>query len=138
MGTTERFWNDVNRHLVRYGATFTPRIIERAAGSYVFDSHGSAILDFTSGQMSAILGHSHPDVVEAVARSMSTLDHLFSGMLSHPVVDLAARLAETLPAPLSRTLLLTTGAEANEAAIKMAKLCTGGTRSCPSTGRGTA
>ena len=121
----ETFWDDAERHLVRYGATFTPRIIERAAGSYVHDSDGRAILDFTSGQMSAILGHSHPDVVAAVAGSMASLDHLYSGMLSRPVVELATRLAETLPESLSRTLLLTTGAEANEAAIKMAKLCTG-------------
>ena len=53
------------------------------------------------------------------------LDHLFSGMLSRPVVELARRLAETLPEPLEKALLLTTGAEANEAAIRMAKLVTG-------------
>jgi len=121
----EIFWNDAERHLVRYGATFTPRVIERAAGSYVYDAAGTPILDFTSGQMSAILGHSHPDVVATVTDSIGSLDHLFSGMLSRPVVDLAKRLSETLPASLSRVLLLTTGAEANEAAIKMAKLATG-------------
>jgi len=120
------FWNDVERHVTRYGPRFTPRIIERAAGSYVYDSAGAAILDFTSGQMSAILGHSHPDIVAAVTRAMTTLDHLFSGMLSRPVVDLAVRLSSTLPDALSKTLLLSTGAEANEAAIKMAKLYTGG------------
>jgi 2,2-dialkylglycine decarboxylase (pyruvate) len=123
--TTDTFWDDVERHVVRYGATFTPRIIESAAGSYVHDSDGRAILDFTSGQMSAILGHSHPDIVRAVSRSIATLDHLFSGMLSRPVVDLATRIATTLPHPLTKTLLLTTGAESNEAAIKMAKLYTG-------------
>lgn len=122
---TESFWDDVDRHVVRYGAAFTPRIIERAAGSYVYDSDGTAILDFTSGQMSAVLGHSHPDIVRAVSRSVASLDHLFSGMLSRPVVDLARRLAATLPHPLTKTLLLTTGAESNEAAIKMAKLYTG-------------
>ncbi|WP_344920335.1 aspartate aminotransferase family protein [Streptosporangium oxazolinicum] len=115
----------MERHLIRYGATFTPRIIERAAGSYVYDDAGTAILDFTSGQMSSILGHSHPDVVATVSRSISSLDHLYSGMLSRPVVDLANRLASTLPDGLSRTLLLSTGAESNEAAIKMAKLYTG-------------
>jgi 2,2-dialkylglycine decarboxylase (pyruvate) len=119
------FWDDAERHLVRYGASFTPRIIESAAGSYVYDSDGAAILDFTSGQMSAVLGHSHPDVVRAVSRSVASLDHLFSGMLSRPVVDLAKRLAATLPEPLTKTLLLTTGAESNEAAVKMAKLYTG-------------
>jgi 2,2-dialkylglycine decarboxylase (pyruvate) len=122
---TDAFWDDVERHVVRYGAGFTPRIIESAAGSYVHDSDGAAILDFTSGQMSAVLGHSHPDVVAAVSRSVASLDHLFSGMLSRPVVDLARRLAATLPPTLTKTLLLTTGAESNEAAIKMAKLYTG-------------
>ncbi|MDP9799677.1 2,2-dialkylglycine decarboxylase (pyruvate) [Catenuloplanes nepalensis] len=119
------FWADADRLLIRYGATFTPRIIERAEGAYVYDSEGRAILDFTSGQMSAILGHAHPDVVATVASSVASLDHLYSGMLSRPVVDLAARLVGTLPAGLDRMLLLSTGAEANEAALKMAKLATG-------------
>ena len=75
--------------------------------------------------MSAILGHSHPEIVATVRGRSPTLDHLYSGMLSRPVVDLARRLAETLPAPLEKALLLTTGAESNEAAIRMAKLVTG-------------
>ena len=124
--STDSFWSDADRHLIRYGVKFTPRIIERAEGTYVYDSDGRAILDFTSGQMSAVLGHSHPDIVRAVSQSVASLDHLFSGMLSRPVVDLATKLAATLPSKLSRTLLLTTGAEANEAALKMAKLYTGG------------
>nr|WP_205861354.1 aspartate aminotransferase family protein [Planosporangium flavigriseum] len=112
--------------MVRYGGSFVPAIIERAQGSFVYDSSGRAILDFTSGQMSAVLGHSHPEVVETVRSAVATLDHLFSGMVSRPVVDLARALAEATPAPLRKSLLLTTGAEANEAAIKMAKLYTGG------------
>ena len=122
---TDGFWADVERHVVRYGAGFTPRVIERAAGAYVYDGDGAAILDFTSGQMSAVLGHAHPDIVRAVSRSVAELGHLFSGMLSRPVVDLAKRLAGTLPDPLAKTLLLTTGAESNEAALKLAKLYTG-------------
>lgn len=121
----DAFWRDADAHLVRFGATFTPRVIQRAAGSYVYDTDGAPVLDFTSGQMSAVLGHSHPDVVRAVSEAVGTLDHLYSGMLSPPVVELARTLAATLPEPLSRMLLLTTGAESNEAAIKMAKLCTG-------------
>ena len=119
------FWANADRHLVRYGPTFTPRIIDRAAGSFVYDRDGEAILDFTSGQMSAVLGHSHPDIVSAVSHGIGSLDHLFSGMLSEPVVDLAVALAGTLPSSLSKTLLLSTGAESNEAAIRMAKLATG-------------
>jgi 2,2-dialkylglycine decarboxylase (pyruvate) len=123
--STDPFWNDVDRHLVRYIPAFTPRVIERAAGSYVYDSDGNAILDFTSGQMSAVLGHSHPDIVKTVTDSISSLAHLFSGMVSRPVVTLATRLADSLPDNLSRMLLVTTGAESNEAAIKMAKMYTG-------------
>ncbi|QIB48450.1 aspartate aminotransferase family protein [Streptomyces aureoverticillatus] len=119
------FWADADRHLVRYGGDFTREIIDRAAGSFLFTADGRKILDFTSGQMSAILGHSHPEIVATVQRQVATLDHLYSGMLSRPVVDLARRLAETLPAPLEKALLLTTGAESNEAAIRMAKLVTG-------------
>ncbi|MCX2963517.1 aspartate aminotransferase family protein [Gordonia aquimaris] len=113
------------RHLVRYGGSFSPDLIARAEGSYVYTESGRALLDFTSGQMSAILGHSHPDIVATVREQVGTLDHLFSGMLSTPVVQLAQRLAESLPEPLEKVLLLTTGAESNEAAVRMAKLVTG-------------
>ncbi len=125
VGDTE-FWRDVDQHVVRYGGAFVPAVIERAVGSYVHDSAGRAILDFTSGQMSAILGHAHPDVAATVRDAVGSLDHLFSGMLSRPVVDLCRTLAELVPAPLQKSLLLTTGAEANEAALAMAKLYTGG------------
>ena len=121
------FWADAEAHLVRYSGAggFVPEIIERAEGSFVYTAGGRRLLDFTSGQMSAILGHSHPAVVATIQQQAATLDHLFSGMLSRPVVELARRLAASLPAALSKVLLLTTGAESNEAAIRMAKLVTG-------------
>ena len=121
----ETFWADADDHLLRYGATFVPEIIERAEGSFVYTESGKKILDFTSGQMSSILGHSHPDIVATVQRQVATLDHLYSGMLSRPVVELSRRLADSLPDPLEKVLLLTTGAESNEAAIRLAKLVTG-------------
>jgi len=119
------FWADANKHLTRYGPDFETIIVERAAGSFVYDADDKAILDFTSGQMSAVLGHTHPDIVATVDRQMGRVAHLFSGMLSRPVVELAARLAAVAPG-LDRVQLLTTGAESNEAAIRMAKLVTGG------------
>ena len=119
------FQDEADRLLIRYGPSFSPRLIERAAGSYVYDTDGTPILDFTSGQMSSILGHAHPDIVATVSSSVAALDHLFSGMLSAPVLGLADRLTATLPAGLDKALLLSTGAESNEAAIKMAKLYTG-------------
>ena len=124
--STAQFWGSAQRHLIRYGpAGFIPTIIERAEGVHLYDESGRAILDFTSGQMSSLLGHAHPAVVETVTHSIATLDHLFSGMLSRPVVDLGEALAGTLPASLSKAMFLSTGGESNEAAIKMAKLFTG-------------
>lgn len=120
------FWNDARAHLIRYGGRFEPLIIERAEGSFVYDADGRAILDFTSGQMSSLLGHGHPEVAAVVADYAHRLDHLFSGMLSRPVVALARALADCTPPGLERVLLLSTGGESNEAAIKMAKLYTGG------------
>jgi len=112
--------------LVRYGPPFVPVEISRAQGAYIFDHSGRAILDFTSGQMSAILGHSHPDIVRVVTEQIQTLDHLFSGMLSAPVLDLAEALCDLTPPGLDRVMLLSTGGESNDAALRMAKLYTGG------------
>jgi 2,2-dialkylglycine decarboxylase (pyruvate) len=118
------FWSSAEKHLIRYGGAFEPAIIERAKGSFVYDADSRPILDFTSGQMSALLGHSHPKIVAAIHSQTEKVIHLFSGMLSRPVVELAERLAELAPG-LDKALLLSTGAESNEAAIRMAKLVTG-------------
>jgi 2,2-dialkylglycine decarboxylase (pyruvate) len=112
------------RHLIRYGGTFAPFVAERASGAFVEDASGRRVLDFTSGQMSAILGHCHPEIVQVVTEMIGRLDHLFSGMLSGPVIDLAEVLGTMTPS-LSKVILLTTGAEANEAALKLAKASTG-------------
>ena len=119
------FWNKARAHLVRYGGEFAPFIAARAQGSFMWDAQGRRILDFCSGQMSAIIGHSHPEVVEVVRHTMGELDHLYSIILSRPVVELAALLAELSPGKLDRALLISTGGESNEAAIRMAKLASG-------------
>lgn len=113
------------RHLIRYGGTFLPFVADRAQGSFVYDAGGRAVLDFTSGQMSAVLGHAHPEIVEVVTDTVARLDHLFSGMLSPPVIELGEALGTLVPG-LSKVMLLTTGAESNEAALRMARLVTGG------------
>ncbi len=127
-------WDDVQAHVMRYGAPeFFPELIDHAEGSWVVTESGRRILDFTSGQMSATLGHAHPAIVHTVQQAYPRLDHLFSGMLSRPVVNLSRRIAEAAEAepdvaeasPLEKVLLLTTGSEVNDAAIRLAKLITG-------------
>lgn len=119
---TNEPWDE---HLIRYGMPFAPRLIAKARGTLIWDTEGREILDFTSGQMCATLGHNHPRIVEAIREACEGALHLFSGMLSPPVVALSQRLAALLPKHLSKSLFLSTGGESNEAALKMAKLHTG-------------
>lgn len=119
-----RFWSRARRHMLGYGGDFVPFVPARADGSFLYDASGRRVLDFTSGQMSAILGHSHPEIVATVRQAVGELDHLFSSMLCEPVVALAEALAALVP-DLPRAMLLSTGGEANEAAIRLAKLVTG-------------
>ncbi|KAJ7161023.1 aminotransferase class-III [Mycena filopes] len=109
------FWQRADDSLIRYsgGGSFIRRIIERAEGMYLYDADGKKILDFTSGQMSII------------DKQIRLVDHLFSGMLSRPVVDLASKLSSMLPPGLDKVQLLSTGGESNECAIRMAKMYTG-------------
>jgi len=114
-----------DRHLIRYIPEFAPFLVERASGSWVWDRQGNRILDFTSGQICSTIGHNHPRIVEAIRDACDRALHLNSWMLSESVVRLAARLAELLPAPLQKSIILNTGSEANEIAMRIAKLATG-------------
>ncbi|CZT41049.1 related to CAR2-ornithine aminotransferase [Rhynchosporium secalis] len=111
--------------LVRFGGKFEPSLITGARGIYIYTAEGRKILDFTSGQMSCLIGHGYPEIVETITQHAAHLDHLFSGMLSPPVVQLAEKLTSLLPHGLDRAMFLSTGGESNEAAIKMAKIYTG-------------
>src|SRR2546430_16256671 len=117
-GDTE-FWARGRRHLRKYGGEIVDFVRVRAEGAFLSDADGRRVLDFTSGQMSAVLGHSHPEIVATVRDGIGRLDHLFSSMLSRPVVDLAEALARLVP-QLPKVMLLSTGGEANEAALKLA------------------
>src|SRR5688500_13150873 len=112
--------------LVRFGGEFTDILIERARGSWLETADGRRILDFTSGQMCATPGHSHPAILEAMREAGDRVVHLYSGFISSDVIGLARDLMAVLPPALSRSLFLSTGGEANEAALRLAKLHTGG------------
>ncbi|KAH7409688.1 pyridoxal phosphate-dependent transferase [Cadophora sp. MPI-SDFR-AT-0126] len=119
------FWSRVSSTLMNTGAPFFPAVITRAKGTFLYDVDDNAMLDFTSGQMSSLLGHSHPEIVEVVSKYIRELDHLMSQMVSLPVVQLAEDLSRILPRPLEKSFFLSTGSESVEAAIKMAKCATG-------------
>ena len=116
---------DADNTLLNYGTTFNKEIITHAEDVFIYTSTGRRILDWTSGQMSCLIGHGHPEVVKTITDHAKSLDHLFSGMISPPVIQLAKKLTGLLPEGLDKAMFLSTGGESNEAAIKLAKVFTG-------------
>jgi 2,2-dialkylglycine decarboxylase (pyruvate) len=72
----------MTHNVFRYGGDFADLIIHRAAGACIYGPDGREVLDFTSGQMSSILGHSHPEIVATVREAIAELDHVHSSVLS--------------------------------------------------------
>jgi 2,2-dialkylglycine decarboxylase (pyruvate) len=121
----EALWTLIDEHLIRYGYYFQSAIIKSAKGAFLTTIDDKRLLDFASGQMSTILGHSHPEITDVIQKQAAELVHLYSQLLSPPVIHLAAKLAEIAPGKLQRSVLLSTGSESNEAALRMAKMATG-------------
>lgn len=120
-------WKEIaDANLIRYCGEFSPLLITKASGSYIYTKAGRAILDFTSGQMCSIFGHNHPQIVAAIHKATKASIHLLSTMLSPPVIELSQKLIELLPAGLDKSIFVNTGSESNEVAIRMAKLVTNG------------
>ncbi|MQA22895.1 acetylornithine/succinylornithine family transaminase [Rugamonas rivuli] len=91
----------------------------RGSGLDLWDQNGKHYLDFTSGIAVASLGHCNPAVVEALTRQANTLWHLGNGYTNEPVLRLATALTEATFA--DRAFFCNSGAEANEAALKLAR-----------------
>jgi len=96
-----------------------------AQGAIIRDAYGREYLDFACGPAVFILGHRHPKVVEAARRELDRMPLSVRIMANEPMGDLAALLAEVTPGDLQYVFFCNSGAEANEAAIKLARAATG-------------
>ncbi|WP_295104144.1 acetylornithine transaminase [uncultured Microbacterium sp.] len=102
-----------------------PRLamLTRGEGSYLWDSEGKRHLDFLAGIAVTSLGHAHPVFVEAVSRQAATLAHVSNYFATPSQLALAARLKRLAGAGIDgRVFFSNSGAEANEAAFKLARL----------------
>jgi acetylornithine/N-succinyldiaminopimelate aminotransferase len=106
------------RYLMQTGRRL-PVTFVRGRGCLLYDDAGREYLDLVAGIAVNLLGHSHPDVVAAVTKQSAELIHTSNLYFTQPQVELAQRLVE-LAFP-SRVFLCNSGAEANEAAIKIAR-----------------
>ena len=122
----------------RYAAsmmnTFGPpnAVLTRGSGARVWDDAGREYLDLLGGIAVNALGHAHPAIVEAVTTQLQTLGHVSNFFATAPQVELAERLVALLGTP-GKVFLSNSGAEANEAALKLTRR-TGRTQVVAATG----
>src|SRR5947209_11550739 len=107
-----------------------PLVVERGSGAVIRDVDGNLFLDFTAGIAVAAAGHCHPQVVAAITDQSHKLLHMSgTDFYYQPQIDLAQRLAETAPGNSPKRVFFTnSGAEALEAALKLARWHTGRSR----------
>lgn len=99
-----------------------PRVIVRGEGCYLYDAEGNKILDMFPGWAVSGIGHCHPKVVEAIRKQSEQLLHIDNTFYSEPQGKLAKLLSER--AFGGKSFFCNSGAEANEAALKLARLAT--------------
>ncbi|MBB4864913.1 4-aminobutyrate aminotransferase/(S)-3-amino-2-methylpropionate transaminase [Pseudomonas nitritireducens] len=112
-----------NQHVSQGVAVAHPITLNRAAGAYVWDDQGRKYLDFVGGIGVLNVGHNHPRVVEAVRKQLELFSHIcFQVAAYDQYVELAAKLNQLVGGEEHyKSVFLTTGAEAVENAIKIAR-----------------
>jgi acetylornithine aminotransferase len=98
-----------------------PIALDHGRGVRVWDTDGNEYLDFVAGIAVSSLGHAHPAIVAAVSEQVGRLAHTSNLVMHEPGVRLAERLVELLAQP-ARVFFANSGAEANECALKLARL----------------
>ncbi|MCI5836925.1 MAG: adenosylmethionine--8-amino-7-oxononanoate transaminase [Veillonellaceae bacterium] len=100
---------------------FPPPIIERAQGSWLYDTEGNAYLDIVSSWWANLLGHANETINARLKEQLDRLEHVIFANFSHrPAIELAERLAELVPPGLTKFHFNDNGSAAVEAALKMA------------------
>ena len=102
-----------------------PIPVARAEGVYFWTPEGRRYLDFNSQLMCTNIGHSHPKVVRAIQEQAATLAYANPFMATEPRARLGAKLAEITPGDIDTFFFTSGGAEANENAIRIARVVTG-------------
>lgn len=126
----ERVKADSQKHVmvswsVQKAANTNPLVVTEAYGSWFWDSDGKRYLDFSSQLINSNLGHQHPKVVAAIKEQADKLCYIGPNFQNDARATLARMLAERTPGDLVKTFFTNGGAEANENAIKMARVYTG-------------
>lgn len=126
--TTEELRASANRHLFLHNRDWNqmesvgePIIAAQGDGIRVIDSDGRQWIDVNGGYASVNIGYGHAEMADTVYDQMAALNYMPQRSVVPPTVELVRKLAQIMPGTLSRTFPVSSGAEANETAIKIAR-----------------
>jgi acetylornithine/N-succinyldiaminopimelate aminotransferase len=124
---SQRFDDIVKREKQLYAPTARrwPLALVRGEGSRVWDADGTEYIDLTAGWGVTAIGHCHPELVHAITDQAQTLLQTTNIVFTEPQLELAAHLDRLLPDPIHKSFFVSSGAEANEGALKLAAAATG-------------
>jgi adenosylmethionine-8-amino-7-oxononanoate aminotransferase len=109
-------------HVFHRSTRGRPPVAVRGEGAYLFDAEGRRYLDACGGAAVSCLGHGRPEVVAAIAEQTARLEFIHTGFFtSEPAEELAAAIADLSPGALDRVWFTSSGSEAIEAALKLAR-----------------
>ena len=96
-----------------------PLVIERGRGIYVYDTDGKPYIEGMAGLWCTALGYGNEELVEAAVAQMRKLSfaHLFTGRSHDPAIELAEKLKEIAPVPISKVFFCSSGSEANDSQV---------------------
>ncbi len=115
----------LEREVFAPGVRRWPLALERGQGSRVWDVDGNEFIDLTAGWGVNCIGHCHPQLAEAIADQARTLIQTTNVVFTRPQLELAERMQRITPSSIHRSFFVSSGAEANEAALKLAHRATG-------------
>ena len=98
-----------------------PLVIDRGQGIFLYDNNGKSYIDGMAGLWCTALGHGNAELIEAATRQMHKLSfaHLFTGRSHDPAIELAEKLKEIAPVPVSKVFFCGSGSEANDTQMKL-------------------
>jgi 4-aminobutyrate aminotransferase-like enzyme len=126
-GATQELVERQGRYLAPSVTTYydEPIVMDHGEGCHLVDAEGVRYLDFFGGILTVSVGHAERRVNAAVVDQIQRLTHVSTLYVTRPMVDLAERLAAITPGQLEVSFFTTSGTEANETAIAMARMATG-------------
>jgi len=109
-------------HVLHRSASANPPVAVRGEGIFLFDASGRRYIDACGGAAVSCLGHGHPRIISAIADQASRLEYVHTGFFTTEAAEeLASLMAEQSPGSLARAWFTSSGSEASEAALKLAR-----------------